>query len=177
MMYVDKCLPDEKWPAFRELAQNIGLEKLAVVTTRMCEIYLGISHRDWCSSADDLLCDNLIEYLLNCGNFGNKRTSDRDNSENVFIYARGPIEMLRLLQERGEYNCKAVHDYPILIPFAWIYQTGRYIKKGLAQKNAKNEIIAAYLDARRKLKLFDALGVRQDSKGIAIYKNGKYVIE
>ena len=177
MMFVDRCLPDTRWPEFCIMTQNIGLEKLAVVTTRMCEIYLGLTHREWCSGAEEALCDSLMMYLLNCGNFGNKRTSDRDNSESVFVYARGPIELLRLLQERGICNWKAAHNYPVLIPFAWIYQAGRYLKRGISQKNAGREIKAAYLESRKKIELFDALGVRQDSKGIAVYKDGRYILE
>ena len=49
MMFTDKCLPDEKWPEFREMAQKTGMEKLAVVVTRMCEIYLGLPCRNWSS--------------------------------------------------------------------------------------------------------------------------------
>ena len=177
MMFVDRCLPDSRWPEFCIMTQNIGLEKLAVVTTRMCEIYLGLSHRNWCAGADEVLCDNLMMYLLNNGNFGNKRTSDRDISESVFIYARGPIELLKLLQKRGTHNWKATQNHPVLKPLAWIYQAGRYLKRGLAQKNAKSEIKAAYTESRKKLELFDALGVRQDSKGIVVYKDGRYVLE
>ena len=65
----------------------------------------------------------------------------------------------------------------MLKPLAWIYQAGRYLKRGLAQKNAKSEIKAAYTESRKKLELFDALGVRQDSKGIVVYKDGRYVLE
>ena len=60
MMFADKCLPDEKWLEFYELAKKIELDKLAIVCTRMCEIYLGLSHREWCASADTNLCEQLI---------------------------------------------------------------------------------------------------------------------
>ena len=177
MLYVDKCLPDTKWPEFCKLAQNVELEKLAVVTTRMCEIYLGLPHREWCFGAEETLCDSLMVYILNCGNFGNKRKSDRDYSESVFVYASGPIKLLKLLQDRGTHNWKAAHNHPVLIPFAWIYQAGRYIKRGLFQKNARREIKAAYMESKKKLELFDALGVRQDSKGVTVYKDGKYMLK
>ena len=176
MMFVDKCLPDEKWAEFRKMAQNVGLEKLAVVTTRMCEVFLGLSHREWCSEAEYSLCEELMKYVLECGNFGNKRTELRDYSESVFIYARGPLELFRLLQSRGMHNWRAAHDYPVLRPFAWIYQAGRYIKKSLEQSNPGSEIKSAYLQSRKRLELFDALEVRQDSKGIAVFKDGKFIL-
>ena len=149
---------------------------MAVVTTRMCEIYLGLSHREWCTDVEESLCKELMEYLFDCGNFGNKRTEYRDYSESVFIYARGPVELFKLLQVRGVHNWKAAHDHPMLRPFAWFYQAGRYTNKSLAQRNARSEIKAAYLESRKKLELFDALGVRQDSKGIAVYKDGKLLL-
>ena len=42
MMFVHRCLPDEKWPEFRKLAEQVGLESLAVNAARMCELYLGL---------------------------------------------------------------------------------------------------------------------------------------
>ena len=177
MMFVDKCLPDEKWPAFRRMTINIGLEKLAIVTTRMCEIYLGLPHREWCSSADEDICHELMDYILNCGNFGNKRKDDRSISENIFVYARNPIAVLKLLQTRGMVNWTAGKRYVFLRPFAWIYQAGRYIKRGLSQPNASVELKTAYVESRKRRAMFDALGVRQDSKGLVIYKDGKYVKE
>ena len=47
MLFVDKYLSEEKWPSFRKHTENTGLENLAVVTTKMCEKYLGLPHRQW----------------------------------------------------------------------------------------------------------------------------------
>ena len=177
MMFVDKCLSDEEWPEFQVLARNIGLETLAIVTTRMCEIYLGLPERKWCESADQNICAQLIEYVLDCGNFGNKRENDRGNTENVFIYARNPVALFKLLQRQGIKNWKAINDFPILRPFAWCYQATRYVRKGLSQDNAGKELREAFIEANKRKAMFDALGVRQDSKGLVVYKDGKYVKE
>ncbi len=101
MMFVDKCLPDDEWPEFREMAKKIGLEKLAIVCTQMCEMYLGLSHREWCAEADTALCERLMEYVMECGNFGSKRTSDVFISENVFSYISSPRDFFKLLQKQG----------------------------------------------------------------------------
>ena len=73
MMFVHKCLPDENWPEFQVLASNIGMETLAIVMTRMCELHLGLPERMWCKSADNELCGQLMDYILACGNFGEKK--------------------------------------------------------------------------------------------------------
>lgn len=177
MMFVNQCLPDEKWPAFRPMAMNIGLEKLAVVTTRMCEIYLGLPQRVWCAGADETICRQLMDYVLSCGNFGSERLTDRGTSENAFIYARNPAAAFRLLQKRGLVNWKAAKRFPFLRPFAWIYQAGRYLKRGLSQRDAVDELKAAYAESKKRRAMFDMLGVRQDSKGLVVYKNGRYIKE
>ena len=175
MMFVHKCLPDEKWPEFQVLAQNIGLETLAIVTTRMCELYLGLPERNWCKSSDDNLCIQLMDYILACGNLGTKKTEDSDISENALAAASTPKAAFELLQRRGIANWEAAKKYDILRPFAWIYQAGRYLKRGLDRENALRELREEYTEAKKRNKMFDALGVKQRAKGVVVYKNGEYV--
>ena len=175
MMFVNKCLPDEKWPEFEEKANNIGLKTLAIVTTRMCELYLGLPGRNWCEEADIQTCEQLMEYIMACGNFGNKWTSDSDVGQNVFMYIRKPIAAIKWFQERGLANWNAAKRYPILRPFAWFYQGCRYIVKGFEQEGSTSAIRAEYASARKRMNLFDSLGVKQKSKGLVVYRNGKYV--
>ncbi len=177
MLFVDQCLPDEKWPEFRSMAETIKLEQLAIVVTRMCEIYIELPHREWCKNADMDLCAQLMDYVLSCGNFGIKRSEDSDIIEKVFTQASNPISAFRLLQERGLANWKAARKYGFLRPFAWIFQLGRYIIRGSTPKGSRKSIIQGYNESRRKIALFEALGVRQYSKGIAVYRNGEYVKE
>ena len=177
MMFVNKCLPDEKWKEFQVFAKNIGLETLAIATTRMCELYLGLPKRNWCQSADENLCAKLMEYILACGSFGSKRTKDSDISENVLSKVRSPKAALKLLQQRGEINWKDAKKYSVLRPFAWIYQIGRYINRGINRENAFDEFKQEYIEAKKRNEMFDALGVKQSAKGLVVYKDGKYVKE
>lgn len=177
MMFVDKCLPDEKWPEFYELVKNIGLEKLAVVSTRMCELYLGLPARQWSASAEINLCTQLMEYVLACGNFGNKKNSDADISETAFTYIRTPKAWFGLLQKQGQINWKSAQKHKVLKPFAWVYQLIRYASRGLKRERAIYKIKEEYVSARKKMALFDALGVKTATKGLVIYKDGKYVKE
>lgn len=178
MLFVDKCLTDEKWPEFFELAKNIGLEKLAVVCTHMCELYLGLPHREWSSKADLALCEELMDYVLECGNFGNKKTKSETNiSINALTYIRAPKEWFKLLQQQGLVNWNAARKYKTLKPFAWVYQGIRYASKGLKRDKAFTKIRNEYIAARKKMALFDALGVKTATKGLVVYKDGKYVKE
>ena len=173
MMFVNSCLPDEKWPEFFELLKKIGLEKLAC--TCMCELYLGLPHREWCADADTTLCEQLMEYVLSCGNFGNKKISDADISKDVFAHARTLKSGVSLLQKRGLVNWKAANEYKLLRPFAWIYQLFRYMSRGIKRDHGISQIIVEYDAASKRRAMFDALGVKTASKGLVMYKDGKYV--
>ena len=177
MMFVDKCLPDEKAPEFLAEAERIGLDKLAVVCTRMCEIYLGLSPREWCAKADVKLCEQLMDYVMACGNFGNKKQTDADISEKAFTYASSLKSGFGLLQSQGMINWGAAQRHKILRPFAWIYQLFRYIIRGLNREKAASKIKAEYAAARRKTAMLEALGVKTATKGLVMYKDGKYIKE
>ncbi len=175
MMFVDKCLPDEQWPDFRIMAQRVGLEQLAVITTRMCELYLGLPSHMWCRGADEKLCEKLLEYVISSGNFGNKRNDASCVTTNLFTYARTPAAFFRLLQERGMVNWTAAREHKILRPFAWIYQLARYNRLSRKRQDAFTKIKKDYNSAKERIALFDALGVKQISKGLAVYEEGRYV--
>ncbi len=177
MMFVDKCLPDEKAPEFLEEAEKIGLDRLAVVCTRMCEIYLGLPSRKWCARAEVKLCEQLMEYVMACGNFGNKKQSDADISEKALAYASSLKSGFGLLQRQGLINWEAAQKYKILRPFAWIYQLFRYLIRGLNREKAASKIKAEYAAAKRKTAMLNALGVKTATKGLVMYKDGKYVKE
>lgn len=176
MMFVDKSLQDEKWSEFRIYVHDVGLEKLAKITTRMCEKYLGLRPHDWCKNCDDKIVDQLMNYIMSCGNFGNKRTEENGPGIRVLTIARNPISTFRLLQERGLVNWKVAHNHFALKPFAWMYQIGRYLIKGLGRDNARKKLRMEAVAAKNRRKLFDALEVKQSSKGLVIYDNGKYLL-
>lgn len=177
MMFVDKCLPDEKWSEFSELVQKIGLEKLAIACTRICEMYLGLPYREWCANADIDLCKQLMDYVLSCGNFGNKRTSDENISENVIAYASTPKMLFKLLQRQGLANWNAAKKHCFFKPFAWIYQLFRYASRGIKRDQAVSKLKAEYSNAKKRNKLFDELGIKTVAKGVVVLKDGEYVKE
>ena len=175
MLYVDKVLTDEKWPEFEALIRPFDLLPLTIVVTRMCEIYLGLPIRQWCAGADVAVCAQLMDYVLSSGNFGNKRTSDSDITENVIAYAITPRALYRLLQRQEVHNWRAAQKYPFLRSLAWLYQAGRYIRRGLLRKGAFGKLKKEYNNANERIELFKAIGVNKLIDGPAIYQDGKYV--
>ena len=174
MMFVSKCLPDEKWEDFCPLACNIGLEKLAITVTRMCEIYLGLPTREWSASANLILCNELMEFILSCGNFGVKWTHESGLSEKILTRVDSPKAAIILLQRKGLVNWNTASRFPVLRPFAWIYQLGKYFSIGMRRNNPFSKLYIEFRNARKIKRMFDELGIKQSSKGLAIYKNGEY---
>lgn len=177
MMFVDRCIRDDNWSEFLSMAEKTGLDRLAIVCTRMCEIYLGLQRHMWCADADPTLCEQLMDYVMACGNFGNKMTSDEAVSENVMAHVSTPKAFFSLLQKRGLENWRAAKKCSFLIPFAWIYQVFRYASRGIKRDSAVSKLKEEYATAKKRKKMFDALGVKIRTRGLAVYRNGKYVKE
>ena len=178
MMFVDKCLPDEKWPAFCELSEHVGMTKLAIAVTRMCEIYLGLPERKWCAGADEKVCHKLMDYIYSSGNFGNKQNDDTSSQSVQTMYKIHSVSsFFKLLQDSGVHNWKLAQKNPFFRKFAWLYQIGHYVVKSFGRKDAITQLRSERLAVQERKKLFDAIGVKQLSKGIAVYQNGEYKIE
>ena len=175
MMFAERCLSDGHWPAFQPMAARIGLEKLAAAVTRMCEMYLGLPRHAWCSGTDEALCARLMNYILDCGNFGKTHSITSKASERVLSVSRSPAAFFTLLQRYGRFNWKACQRHAFLRPFAWLYQLCRYIRKGLSRKNTFRHLKSEAQTVRERDALFEALGAGQLSKGYAVYKEGRYM--
>ena len=133
MLYVKNEITDEVWSSgFQELMGRFGLDELAVTLTRVCQLYLGLDEEKitWCLGADAKLCGQLMEYLLQCGNFGRSREQKAANHVQTFMEIRGGIGgALKYLQKDGEQSWELLKKYPFLKPFAWIYRLCRSVYK------------------------------------------------
>ncbi len=168
MMFADKCLKDDlEWYQFKEIAEKTGLMTLAITVTRMCEIYLGLPVHKWCACANEKLCHMLMNYILNCGNFGNKRDETEKLAIGRMNRLRHPVKTIKELQRLGKENWTA-GGKPFLCCFAWVWQ-GFYFLKNTPQYKE------GYKQARHLSVMFDALGVKRIDNGLAYYINGEYV--
>ena len=72
-------------------------------------------------------------------------------------------------------NWKAANVFPVLRPFAWIYQGIRYAIRGITQEGSISKLREEYEDSVKRTELFKALGVKQKANGLVTYRNGRYV--
>lgn len=99
MMYVEKYLNDDFWNTeFKDAAERSGLKKLAMVSTLMCQKYLGPNPEiTWCRNGNienEKLGDKLLEYIVKRGNFG----------KNMGQLTSGSLSRLRMLKNRKQAN-------------------------------------------------------------------------
>ena len=163
LMYVDKELHDDAWATFRERTDQLGLTKLAKVTTRLGQLYLGLPEKEitWCRDADEQLCSELLEYLFECGNFGRKLGANNTVMA-VFSKGKGINSFFVNLQKSGENTWKALEKHPGLKPFAWGYQSIRLISRGIQQVTPK-DLIRDLKSSKRRNKLMEQLGATQQA--------------
>lgn len=153
IMFVNIYLDDAYWKnEFRNAARVCGLETLAITATRMGQMYLGVSEDiSWCRDANDQLCDKLMESLLYSGNFGEKAGKGARVESSLQTFRQ--MGLFHTLQFRGERNWELLKKYPYLKPFAWIYQTFRYIKRGLKAKRGKK----LWGDVKRSIERYELI--------------------
>lgn len=161
MMYVDWELDDGLWnEEFCHHAQVLGLEKLAITVTRMCQIYLGLRNDiTWCASADPELCQELLDHTFRQGNFGRKLPSDINIAVGFFSTARNIPGFFREMQRRGMITWPAAQKHRVLRPFAWLHQLFRYLRLGLKKEHPLRYLLQAFKSEKTQGSLLDRLEV------------------
>ena len=166
MMFVDKCLTEDQWNEFETMAVETGLKELAVTTTRMCEIYLGLPTHTWCADKNTKICRDLMEYIMKCGDFGIKKNKKDTIYISRLYQLRHPIMAIKDLQQKGCQN-PMIAKNKILKHFAWVIEGGRRIYK-------TPNMLGKYRNARKINALFKSLGISRHIDGLIFYEDGQY---
>ena len=164
VMCVDKKLHDSAWPDFSEKTEQLGLTKLAKVSARLGQLYLGLSEQDitWCRDADESLREEFLNYIFECGNFGEK-LGDNNIVMSVFSKGKSAKSFFTGLQRSGEVTWQSYKKHPILKPFAWVYQSYRLVSRGL-KKVTFRDVRKDYRASKRRNKLMEKLEATQTAK-------------
>lgn len=167
--YVKCCLSDTQWHGeFAAAATACGLDTLAIVLTRMGQLFLGLptAHITWCADADEVLCEQLMDLVYDYGNFGNKDIVG-NRVATVMGTAKTPATFFRYLQEVGCRNWPAAKRHRWLRPFAWAYQLGRFAVRGVRNAASLPSVKASAQTIKQRDRLFEQLGVYRGAKGTA----------
>ncbi len=162
MMFVQNCLDDDMWNnTFFKLSEKIGLSRLAITVTRMCQKYLGLSEKGitWCKNAEDETCQELFEYIISCGNFGRSRNAFSSGEITKIPSLKHPIQFLHYAQQRGEASWELSKKHAIYKPFAWLFQIRKYIRITRESKTSVGRIKGLYEEAAARRELFKKIGI------------------
>lgn len=156
MLFVNRHLCTENsYREYSSILYKAGLEKLAVTVTRMCQLYLGLDDSiKWCKNVDDKLCDELMEFIFDQGNFGIKRQDDK-NVKALTRY-RSPFSFFIALQRKGVREWKAAEKHVYFKPIAWIYVCVQGVMK-YASSDGGSRLLADLNENKRRKELFDQL--------------------
>ncbi len=164
MMFVNKCLHDDEWGSFEEIAQKAGLKTLAETATKLCVENCGLNGAyTWCMDADDNVVKYLLEYLFDSGNFGSKNYN-KNLVASLEHHYKNSKNILISLQKTGEHNWPLYKKYHWVRPLAWIYQLVRYIIKVFSHPQIIKEFKSGSREARRRLVLMNGLGIYKEKK-------------
>ena len=157
MMFVNDILDDQHMEEFMPDLCSCGLERLAIVVTKMCQKYLGLPQENitWCEIEDDSICDDLMNYIMEQGNFGIKVTNEKvakaisgHSSLNV-MYSK--------LQEFGKKKWNLLKKLPALEPFAFIYAGLTILVFNYKGKGKTRRVIRDVRLTRKRIRLFSNL--------------------
>lgn len=155
MMFVHRCLDDSAFKEYKAVLQKSGLLVLAKTVTRMCQIYLGLEESiTWCADVPESLCADLMEFILDQGNFGHKRTDDK--AAKVLSRYRTPLVFLKQMQQKGLTNWAAAKKHAVLRPFAWAYVGAQGLKYVLTP-GGRAQLAANQAENRQRRAMFDQL--------------------
>ena len=159
MMYVYRNLDDEYWNnEFKFVAEEKGMDTLAIAITRMCQIYLGLPDDImWCKSANLSTCEQLMELLLMSGNFG-RRNGDGLAVELIRTNIV-KVGLFRWLQITGESKWEAYQKYHWLKPLCWFYQICRYIIQYFKSGRKKNLLSEDFERSKKRILLLSELKI------------------
>ena len=152
---IDGSLWDDK---FLELAETYGMGMLVVTVTYICREWLGLPHAPkWCDGADRQTAEELLEMIMASGNFGSKVDRKGQSVKQGIVHYKH--FGFKRLQERGVANWKAAQKYPVLKPFAWIYQGFRVIGLGTKAFFSNKQGMKQIAEGSKKGDLLKRLGV------------------
>lgn len=163
MLYVKHSMNDSVWyNSFQSAAKECGLEKLAITVTRMCQVYLGLTEDiTWCTSADEALCGELMDYIFMSGNFGQKIDKYCRATQRIMMQKNYLWEMLTSLQRKGK-SKPIVKKHSFLRPFAWAVQISHYIHHTVRRGNVVKTLSEDTKKSHQLQEMLEALEIKPE---------------
>ena len=159
-IYADRYLTDAFWNnEFKDAAIRLKVDGLALTMTYICQKELGLCRgRKWYREADEKVCSAFLAYMMEQGNFGRK-AGHEDAAAKFFTEGLDSEGFFKRLDRSSRYSMPIVNKYPVLRPVGWIYQMGRYVKRGLQREIISGNLHEDLEEGRQRRRLMKKLGV------------------
>ncbi|MCC8150210.1 MAG: nucleotidyltransferase family protein [Lachnospiraceae bacterium] len=158
-VFVDKKLDDKMWEELRPRLEEFGLLTFTGIMTRACVDYLGLPEEKapWNKDFDKELTDEVVEQILESGNFGSKAGTygilyftDVNSSNRLTSF-------VKTIFDRCKYHWPVCAKHPILMPVAPFVAYAKYLKLRKEGKRAEIKPFSLYRKAGAKQKLYKEL--------------------
>ena len=158
MMFADHNLDDERYNEYAEDMRKCGLLRLAIHVTRLCQLHLGLREEgiSWCRKADESLCEELLAFVMEQGNFGIKG-GNKDKVSKVFSKYTDPVLFISQLQEVGAREWKLLKKLPCLKPMAWMYAGVWELRNVTAERGSLIRFIKEIRNGKRRARMLKEL--------------------
>lgn len=163
-VFVKTTLTPERWAELRPLLCRFGLLRFAEIVTLTCVLYFSLPAdcAPWCMNAERGACEDLMEDLFRCGNFGKKQNrygqrlfTDVNSSNRLLSFWRVGLSACRQ-------HWPACEKHPILLPIAPFVLLARYAKQRSSGQRPKLQLLKVYQYAGPRQKLYQELAPFQN---------------
>lgn len=145
--------------------KDVGLYTYMSTVTCVCNKYLGTAKPEWCE-AEDEICSEIIEDVLQGGNFGKKDKLRGRIAEGVSSKKQSKLEKIKSLYNTLVISTKDIYPitrkYKILCPFIYLYRIIRYfLLVGFGQKAS---ILNPSQDDKKRISIYNKLRIFEVSQ-------------
>ncbi len=159
-VFVKSHLDKKLWEELSSKLDEFGIKTFTVVITKVCIEYLGLPSTcaKWALDCDDALVKDVIELIVESGNFGGK--VDNSYGQRLFVDAHSKNRVssfFKVLWKTCRQHWKPCDRHPILLPIAPIVVYFKYLKMRKQGKRKKLKLSTVYQRAGTRQKLYREL--------------------
>lgn len=167
--FVNKTANDSFWGTdFLPFLKALGLVKYAEVMASVCHKFFDINTPSCLAHSDLKLCEDIMEDILNSGNFGNKDQQYHQSGWIVSENGKDGVKkstfsvVLGRLDSAVKLHWPWLKKWKLLLPFAYVIFTVRYYLKVICGE--RPSLSSLMPEANRRKELYKQLEIYEDEK-------------
>ncbi len=159
-VFVEKRLDAIQWEILAPILERFGIKTFTMVVTKVCIEYLGLpsSCAEWAIGCEDALVKDVIELIVESGNFGGK--VENSYGQRLFVDAHSKnrfASFFKVLFTTCRTHWSPCAKCPLLLPIAPFVVYFKYLKMRKQGKRKKLQLTAVYKKAGSRQKLYQEL--------------------